>query len=299
MVMKRDTATGLWLGALQTIGQYGGLVSPRGKRCREVRGVTLELTEPWNNLVTTPARKLNYHYAVAEWVWMWLGRKDVASLAPYNANIAAFSDDGKTFFGAYGPRIAAQWKALKAKLREDPDTRQAVLEIWRPDALTTATKDPPCTLSWQFFLRNGLLEMHAHMRSNDAWLGLPYDVFTFTQFQRMLASELGCELGRYVHHVGSLHLYEEHWDPAAAILHSYWEIPAVPTPAPHPSFASIGLGAILEHTKPLAELRELNRSTRSPAWREYQGVLLHRFTKDPTDLEPFFRGLLCDRPSKS
>ena len=45
------------------------------------------------------------------------------------------------------------------------------------------------------------------MRSNDAWLGFPYDVFTFTTIQKILANCLGLRAGRYVHLVGSFHIY--------------------------------------------------------------------------------------------
>jgi thymidylate synthase len=46
------------------------------------------------------------------------------------------------------------------------------------------------------------------MRSNDVFLGLPYDVFNFTMLQELMAVELGIELGSYIHFAASLHLYE-------------------------------------------------------------------------------------------
>jgi thymidylate synthase len=49
------------------------------------------------------------------------------------------------------------------------------------------------------------------MRSNDVWLGAAYDFFQFTQVQIALASVLGIEPGKYAHHVGSLHIYEQHY----------------------------------------------------------------------------------------
>jgi thymidylate synthase len=97
------------------------------------------------------------------------------------------------------------------KLRDDPDTRQAVITLWDP-ALDRHDPQPkrdyPCTVMLHFMIRGGKLTLRVHMRSNDVWLGLPYDVFQFTQLQLTLARALGIEAGDYVHQASSLHLYE-------------------------------------------------------------------------------------------
>ena len=56
------------------------------------------------------------------------------------------------------------------------------------------------------------------MRSNDVYLGLPHDVFSFTMIQEIVARLLGVEMGDYTHFAGSLHLYDEHADDAACLL---------------------------------------------------------------------------------
>src|SRR5260370_41880706 len=83
------------------------------------------------------------------------------------------------------------------------------------------------------------------MRSNDAWLGLPYDVFTFTRIQAYVAAAVGVEPGRYTHTVGSLHLYERDWeraeDAACASIHddprTGLSFASPPLPAPCPASA--------------------------------------------------------------
>ena len=60
----------------------------------------------------------------------------------------------------------------------------------------------------QFILRNGKLDLIVTMRSNDIWLGLPYDLFNFTCMQIQMAMELGVEVGVYYHNAGSLHMYK-------------------------------------------------------------------------------------------
>ena len=60
--------------------------------------------------------------------------------------------------------------------------------------------------------------MTTYMRSNDLWMGFPYDVFQFTCLQTLLAMELDVELGTYTHVAGSLHLYERDYAKGIANL---------------------------------------------------------------------------------
>jgi thymidylate synthase len=204
----------LYRGVLDGVVDYGEQVAPRGQVTTEVRPALVTLHRPEYNLLRSPARNLNLAFSVAEWLWILLGLNDVATIGVYNKAIAGFSDDGVSYFGSYGPRVIEQLPYVVQTLRRDPESRQAVVSIWRERP--GPTKDVPCTVDWQFFLRDGKLEMIAHMRSNDAYLGFPYDVFNFTQIQRGVALELGVEAGRYHHSVGSLHLYEQHYAKAAA-----------------------------------------------------------------------------------
>lgn len=193
-----------WLARAKNLMNFGVPVGPRGIGTLEQLDASLRIHSDLN-LLDVPSRKLNYRFAVAEWVWMIFGRSDVASLEQYNSQMAQFTDDGVFLTGAYGPHICAQYPGMLRKLKADPNTRQAVIEIHRPQV---ATKDEPCTLSLQFLLRNGSLNLIATMRSSDVWLGVPYDVFTFTQLQNCFAGELGVNRGWLSLHMGSSHLYE-------------------------------------------------------------------------------------------
>jgi thymidylate synthase len=68
------------------------------------------------------------------------------------------------------------------------------------------------------------------MRSNDAWLGLPHDVFAFTMLQEILARDLSVSLGVYKHAVGSMHLYERDRDSAKQFLAEGWQSTDMPMP---------------------------------------------------------------------
>lgn len=186
--------------------------SPRGMLTKELSPAILTLHLPNANILTNPKRNASKAFMGAELLWMTFARTDVDMLAFYNQNIAKYSDDGKNLAGAYGPRIMPQFVYAFDTLKRDPDSRQAVITIWKP--MPGPSKDIPCTVMMHFLLRHGKLDLIVYMRSNDFWLGLPYDVHNFTCFQLMMAKLLEVEVGKYYHMVGSLHLYQDHFEEA-------------------------------------------------------------------------------------
>jgi len=146
---------------------------------------------------------------------MLAGKNDVKSVSKYVDGVKRFSDDGKTFYGAYGPKILTQWSYVVDTLLKDQDSRQAVINIWRENP--RSSKDIPCTLSLQFFLREASDQLWLHtiatMRSNDVWLGTPYDTFNFSAISFFIACHLNklgveCKLGSLNIQAGSRHIYE-------------------------------------------------------------------------------------------
>jgi thymidylate synthase len=221
--------------------------APRGMKIREVIAPTLVLHDPRSRLLSNTAREANYGFAVGEFLWYWAGRQDLKSLLYYNKRAAQFSDNGTTVNSAYGfrikteeymqyhpnrpsPEYISQWQACKETLLKDRDSRRALLIINRAEdntkAATIGSKDVPCTLSLQFFIRYDKLVLHVHMRSNDAVWGLTYDLFSFTLLQECMllelrAAGLDIELGEYIHTAGSLHIYEQHFKMASAVTNTY------------------------------------------------------------------------------
>jgi hypothetical protein len=128
----------------------------------------------------------------------------------YAPQYANFANYGKVL-GAYGPRITKSVKHVIGLLKDAPNTRRAVLPLYESSDIANASwaKDCPCTLAYDFMIINDELCMIATMRSNDAWLGMPYDVFVNTSIQRCVASGVGIKPGWYQHQVADLHLYEK------------------------------------------------------------------------------------------
>lgn len=219
--------------------------APRGKPIRELVAATFTLMDPRNRLVISPSRSANYGFGVGELCWYMRGDTDLATMTYYNKRMTQFSDDGLTINSAYGARIfndvgwthTSQFANVIEELRRDPESRRAVMHINQPGDLVRAvskgSKDVPCTMSLQLFIRDRRLHMHALMRSNDIVWGLPYDVFSFTCLMELMMRHLQVagvavdDLGHYHHTVGSLHLYDTHFAMAGDVSR---EELVVPTP---------------------------------------------------------------------
>lgn len=215
----------VWLNAINDILANGDLVSPRGKLTKEIpqRTIEVDMRKP---VLRVPDRSLSYKFMVAEAFWILSGDDRVETIAPYNSRIAAFSDDGERFFGAYGPKIVAQLPYIIEKLQADEDSRQAGLTIWRE--CPPNTKDVPCTVAVFFNIRGGKLNAHVFMRSSDVWLGVPYDVFNFSMLSHLVCGLLNehrqvtnaVKPGRLFLTAASSHLYETNWADAKLCLAS-------------------------------------------------------------------------------
>jgi thymidylate synthase len=214
-----------WRRQLGNVLLDGLEVSPRGKLTRELlhQSLAIDMRRP---VLRNSFRKLDYRFMAAEAFWILSGDDTVAVIAPFNTKISEFSDDGKTFFGAYGPKIMAQLNYVVAKLNEDDLSRQAVLTVWRE--CPPPTKDVPCTVAISFTLREGKLNCHVFMRSSDLWLGLPYDVFNFSMLGHLVCARLNCvaptenfipvEPGILHLTAVSSHIYEINWSAAAMCI---------------------------------------------------------------------------------
>jgi thymidylate synthase len=198
--------------------------SPRGYKTRELINTSIVITNPRDRIVTCLERKFDLGYAFGELAWYLSKRNDLNTMAYYSKMMNYMSDDGKTLNSAYGYRIFGkhekigfnQFENVINLLKEDKDSRQAIIHLHTPN--NQKTKDEVCTLTLQFIVRENKLHMIVNMRSNDLVLGFPYDVFSFTMFQEIMANELGLDLGDYCHNVGSLHYYCNNYYPDEKVI---------------------------------------------------------------------------------
>lgn len=168
------------------------------------------ISDPTRNIVESDIRKLNKRYMIGEMLWYLSANNNLSEIQKYTKAWDRMSEDGVTVNSNYGHKIHKfygfdQWEFVREMLKNDPNSRQAVIHIKDPGV---HPKDTPCTVCMQFFIRDNKLHLTVYMRSNDVWMGFPYDVFNFTCYQIRMAMELGVDIGSYTHIAGSLHLYE-------------------------------------------------------------------------------------------
>jgi thymidylate synthase len=138
----------------------------------------------------------------------------------WNPGLPKYSGAGEKYPGAYGYRLRHEFGLDQIKrafevLANRPETRQAVLQIWKPEIDLPEmdgrpiSQDIPCNVMSLLKIRDGRLHWTQIMRSNDIMRGLPYNIIQFTMLQEVMAGWLGCEIGEYFHLSDSLHIYEK------------------------------------------------------------------------------------------
>lgn len=211
----RDAQTDLQL-------QEKAAITGRGGRTVELLHAVLHLRDPRQRWAYSREPALNPAFALAEVIWILAGRQDSAFLNHWNPGLPKFAGDGPIYEGAYGWRLRKehgidQLKRAYETLRHKAESRQVVLQIWKPsldmpqeDGEPT-THDIPCNVSSMLKVRDGQLHWTQIMRSNDLILGLPHNLVQWTTMQEIMAGWLGLEVGSYTHYSDSLHIYEKHW----------------------------------------------------------------------------------------
>ena len=206
--MAYETHSDAWLREITHTAERGDVRSPRGMITREIRWTQFMVTNPMTFPVAVEGRSFANVVGVLEGLSL-VGQVNVPE--SFTDRVMKFSEftDAGVFHGAYGTRVAGRLGDLVSLLARDADTRQAVLTIYdsRSD-LGALKRDVPCTVALQFMVHGHGLEMKVMMRSNDLWLGTPYDLMQFSILQGAVAQALGLYPSLYVHSVGSLHLYE-------------------------------------------------------------------------------------------
>lgn len=195
--------------------------SPRGRKCNESIGLTINILEPQNCLMWSKVRGLSPIYLAKEYMWYKSGSRDVndAPSKVWNGLVNTDDDDKGLINSNYGAYVFAQkdnknpelsvFDATIELLKKDSDSRQAILQI--PIMNHRQDSDTPCTSTLHFLLRDGKLNCITYMRSCDAWFGFPNDATQFIMWQMEIAKALDVELGWYRHIFGSFHVYEENF----------------------------------------------------------------------------------------
>ena len=226
----------------EQILETGDRINPTKGEAREISGVLLEIRNPRARISLTETRGKAIS-CLGELCWYLAGTNKLEFIEYYIREYAK-SADGDEIYGGYGPRLF-QWETMNQFenvtniLRNNRDSRKAVIQIFDGQDILEEHKDVPCTCTLQFMVRGEKLNLLAHMRSNDAYRGLPHDVFCFTMLQEIMARTLSLDIGIYKHFVGSLHIYESNTTRIQEFLDEGWQptmeaMPPMPEGEPWP-----------------------------------------------------------------
>lgn len=185
-------------------------------RFTELFGALLVLKDPRARLSRSESRGKIFS-ALGELFW-YLSKTNSHQFIKYYISRGykkEAEDDDNSVRNGYGARLFNQngqhdqIQNVINILKEKPTSRRAVIQLFDASDLTEKFNEVPCTCTLQFLIRKDKLNLLVNMRSNDAYRGLPHDIFAFTMLQELIARSLNVEVGIYKHCVGSLHLYDE------------------------------------------------------------------------------------------
>lgn len=279
------------------------------KKFKEILNHHFLIDNPVERLLHPGTKGFNLPGAIARFVWMMAANNRLADIEFYWGNkVTPFSDDGYTVPGSsYGARMfnaspgLDQIEAVIKRLKEDKSTRRGAVSIYHPIDAIRKSKDIPCTFGVFYHIREGKLVSTIIMRSNNAFILLPYNVFEFSLLAEVIAKEVGVEMGQMHYHTLSMHVYEEHYDIAKKIVDTE-TLPASNAFPPMP-FQPNPLNEVKKLIRLEAKIRHISAGlnnanidewlrdsitidkeelTLDPYWRQFYYLLLYHIVSNKT-----------------
>lgn len=167
-------------------------------------------------------KKLFFKSVVTELLWFLRGESNIAFLKENNCGIwDAWADKN----GELGPIYGVQWRRWEGTdgrlhdqirdlikgLKENPDSRRHIVSAWNVGCLDEMAL-PPCHVLFQFYVCDGKLSCGLYQRSADLFLGVPFNIASYSLLTHMIAQVCDLEVGDFVHSFGDVHLYTNHLD---------------------------------------------------------------------------------------
>jgi thymidylate synthase len=182
----------------------------------------------------TTTKKLAWRAVVSELLWFLEGSSDERRLAEilhnsrdsakktiWTANAEADYWKSKAKFpGDLGRVYGVQWRdfngvdqitKLVNDLKTNPDSRRHIITAWNPPELDQMAL-PPCHVMAQFDVTDGQLSCQLYQRSCDMFLGVPFNIASYSLLVHIIARECGLEVGDFVWTGGDCHIYNNHFD---------------------------------------------------------------------------------------
>jgi thymidylate synthase len=225
-----------YLDALKHCYDLGIDVDSRAGKVRKAFGYQMrfDLQKGFPAMTT---KKLAWKSVVSELLWFLEGSNDERRLAEIlyqdkrenlgdkktiwtqNANSDYWKTKSK-FEGDVGRIYGVQWrdfngvdqiKNLIEGIKKDPNGRRHILSAWNPGDLSLMSL-PPCHAFSQFFVSNNKLSCQLYQRSCDMFLGVPFNIASYSLFIHLISAECDLEVGEFIHVLGDYHIYHEHFE---------------------------------------------------------------------------------------
>lgn len=173
-------------------------------------------------LLTT--KKLHLKSIIYELLWFLRGESNVKYLQDHGVSIwNPWADED----GELGPVYGVQWRSWKTtdgstidqisnlveEISRNPDSRRLIVNAWNVGELKKMAL-PPCHMTFQFYVAAGKLSCQLYQRSADIFLGVPFNIASYSLLTLMISQVTGLEPGEFVHTLGDTHLYLNHIDAA-------------------------------------------------------------------------------------
>jgi len=165
-------------------------------------------------------KKLHLRTIIHELLWFLKGETNIEYL---QQNKVSIWDDWADETGNLGPIYGYQWRKwpsggdrqvdqisqVLTSIRENPDSRRHIVSAWNVGALDQMAL-PPCHVLFQFYVNNGALSCQLYQRSADIFLGVPFNIASYSLLLMMMAQITGLKTGEFIHTFGDAHIYLNH-----------------------------------------------------------------------------------------
>ena len=173
-------------------------------------------------LVTT--KKIHLKSVIHELLWFISGDSNINYL---NKNGVTIWDEWADDEGNLGEIYGVQWRSWKKNdgtyidqlnnlmnsLKNNPDSRRHIISAWNVGEIENMAL-PPCHCLFQFYVANNKLSCQLYQRSADAFLGVPFNIASYSLLIHMIAHVLNYSVGDFIYTVGDMHLYNNHIEQA-------------------------------------------------------------------------------------
>jgi thymidylate synthase len=173
-------------------------------------------------LLTT--KKLHLKSILVELLWFLRGETNIDFLHQYKVTIW---DEWADANGDLGPIYGKQWRSwqcadgqvvdqiaeVQNQIRDNPNSRRLIVSAWNVGELSEMAL-PPCHLLFQFYVADGKLSCQLYQRSADLFLGVPFNIASYSLLTMMMAASSGLQAGEFIHTFGDVHLYDNHLEQA-------------------------------------------------------------------------------------